>query len=124
MTFIVNPRKHDLHSQCVTRALLLFAPSACYRVVQLHLSVDLIWPSTTLQYFEEIWIGTPTSPARYRPSKCNQYKDILICRSSNVVEDWYYGFHNLVQCSHLSLHIFFEAMLNAQALTISQDCCS
>ena len=114
MTFIVN----GLYSQCVTRSPLLFTPSAFYRVVPLHLSVDLIWPSTTLQYFEEIWIGTPTSPARYRPSQWNQYKDILIiCRSSNIVEDWYYGFYNLVECSHLSLHIFFEALLNAQALT-------
>ena len=104
------------YSQCVTRSPLLFTPSASYRVVLLHLSVDVIWPFTTMQYFEEIWIGTPTSPAHYRPSRWNQYKDILICGSSNVVEDWYYGFYNLVGCSHLSLHIFFEAMLNAQAL--------
>ena len=30
-----------------------------------------------LQYFEEIWIGTITSLARYRPSQRNQYKAIL-----------------------------------------------
>ena len=125
----------------VTRSPFLLTPSACYRVVTVHLSVDLVWPSTTIrgrlfhfkqaiirhaysmglkadydtignpirsaiqmlgahawvpegkiveayhiikptlssnlaefiQYFEEIWISTPISPARYRPSQWNQY---------------------------------------------------
>ena len=87
-----------------------------YHIIKPTLSSDL---AEFLQYFEEIWIGTPTSPARYRPSQWNQYKIILsvIYRSSNVVEGCHKGFYNLVECPHPSFHIFFEAMLNEQALT-------
>ena len=88
-----------------------------YHIIKPTLFSDL---AEFLQYFEEICIGTPTSPARYRPSQWNQYKAILsviICRSSNVVEGWHNGLYNLVECVHPSVHIFFEAMLKEQAIT-------
>ena len=72
-----------------------------YHIIKPTLSSDL---AEFIQYFEEILIGTPTSPTRYRPSQWNQYKAILsiICRSSNVVEGWHSSFYNLVECYHPS----------------------
>ena len=82
-----------------------------------------------LQYFEEIWIGTPTSPARYRPSQWNQYKAILsviLRRSSNVVEGWHNGFYILQprgMLSPLPPHLL-RGYAQRKGNHISQDCCS
>ena len=45
-----------------------------YHIIKPTLSSDL---AEFLQYFEETWIGTPTSPARYPPSHWNQHEAIL-----------------------------------------------